>query len=646
MTKKTSNKISVSFQPDGVTTTAEIGANLLETAMAAGVHIRAACGGAGTCGTCKVHIEKGEVESKRTAMVTKEEYAAGVRQACQCRLMTDLTVRVPVESRLEAAVIEQEMNTEGVPEQMLVSGWEFKPPVNKILLEMTPPTLKNNSSDLTRLRQGLRQNGYRHVAIDINMVRKLPAILRKGKWTVTATILHDSESGLTLTALEPCDTRNHLYGLAFDIGTTGLRGQLLDLNRGQVLADGLDYNKQIGYGADVISRIACCGKKNGLKNLQKAAVATMNGIISDITARAGVKTKDIAFMTVAANTTMVHLLLGLDPKYLRLAPYVPAAGAPPVVAAKSLGIKLPPKAMLYALPSVASYVGGDIVAGIMGTGIQRSEKMTLYIDIGTNGEIAIGNADWMMTASASAGPAFEGGGIKHGMIATEGAIEDFDINTQTCEPKISTIGNAKPKGICGAGLINIAASLLKAGLISRKGKFQSHLKTKRVRQGTDGVEYVVAEAKETATGKDIVLTEVDIDNLIRAKAAMYAACQTLIKSVGATCGEVEQVIIAGTFGSHIDIERGITIGLLPDLPRERFTFIGNGSLLGARLTAFSTELMDEGRKIANMMTNIELSENNDFMDNYVAALFLPHTDINQFPSVKAGLSAIKQGAGL
>jgi uncharacterized 2Fe-2S/4Fe-4S cluster protein (DUF4445 family) len=262
------------------------------------------------------------------------------------------------------------------------------------------------------------------------------------------------------------------------------------------------------------------------------------------------------------------------------------------------------------------------------------------MDIGTNGEIVIGNSVWMATASCSAGPAFEGGGIKHGIVASKGAIESFSINPSNLEPKIGTIGGTKPKGICGSGLINIVAGLLEAGLVDQNGKFNRDLPTKRIRKGSDGYEYVLSWASETQTGKDIVITEVDIDNLMRAKAAMYAGCQTLSKSVGLDGCNYEQVIIAGAFGSSIDIRKSITIGLLPDLPVDRFIFIGNGSLLGARLTSFSTDLLDDARKVAQMMTNFELSENVGFMNNYVAALFLPHTNVKQFPTVSKRLAKL------
>jgi len=345
-------------------------------------------------------------------------------------------------------------------------------------------------------------------------------------------------------------------------------------------------------------------------------------------------------MVVAGNTTMLQLLLGLEPKYIRLAPYTPTITTVPLVKASTLGIKVGEHVCLYALPSVASYVGADIVSGVLGVGLHQQKKLTLYVDIGTNGEIVIGNSDWMVTAACSAGPAFEGGGIKYGMIANDGAIEGFDINQSDFEPTISTIGDKKPKGICGSGLINIVAGLLEAGVINQNGKFHTDLSTKKVREGSDGHEYVLSWAPETQIGKDIVITEVDIDNLIRAKGAMYAGCQTLIKSVGLTCRDLEQVIIAGAFGSSLNIDKSIAIGLFPDIPRDRFIYIGNGSLLGARLTCFSTDMLDEGERVVRMMTNFELSENADFMNNYIAALFLPHTNADEFPSVNIKLAKL------
>jgi uncharacterized 2Fe-2S/4Fe-4S cluster protein (DUF4445 family) len=629
-------KYTVHFEPDNVDIAVEPGANLMETAIAAGVHINASCGGAGVCGTCKVLVKKGKVESTRTDKVSNKEYETGIRQSCQSQVASDLIVEIPVESRLEKAVLGREKKE--IAAQMPLSlavGWQFHPPVGKFYLELAPPTLKDNTSDLSRLLRGLRQQySFDNISVDFYIVRKLAQVIRDGNWMVTATILLDNGYRFRLINIEPGDTRTRHYSLAFDIGTTAVRGQLVDLNRGKALAQAVDYNRQISYGEDVISRIAWAQKTGGLKKLQRAVIATINDLIKELVEQADVEVKEITHMVIAANTVMVHLLLGLDPRYLRLSPYVPTTNSVPMVKASSLGIELEEHVHLHALPSVASYVGGDIVAGILGAGIYQRKTVTMYLDIGTNGEIVIGNSDWMVTASCSAGPTFEGGGVKHGMIATSGAIEGCDISPSDFEPVITTIGGEKPKGICGSGLINIAATMLRARVIDQNGKFNTGLPTKRLREGDDGYEYVLARAPETQIGKDIVFTEIDITNLIRSKAAMYAGCQTLVKSVGAKCPSIEQVIIAGTFGSNINIENAITIGLLPDLPRDRFIFIGNGSLLGARLTSFSDDLLRDGQRIASMITNVELSESVDFMNNYVAALFLPHTNADEFPSVK------------
>jgi len=646
MTKNSPNKkVKVHFDPDNVDIVVGQGENLLQAAIAAGVHINASCGGAGVCGTCKVSIKRGKVESTRTRQLSEEEYKQGIRQACQSRVITDLTVYVPVESRLEKAVVSHE--GKGLPEA-LATGWRFNPPLSKFFVELPSPTIDDNISDLSRVLRGLKQQyNLSNMWVDFDVAKKLPEVLRGGDWKVTVTTLVTAVKPRAgdkrrprVIYIEPGDTRGKHYSLAFDIGTTTVSGQLLDLNRGKVVAESIAYNGQISYGEDVITRIAYSQKPGGLKKLQQVVVSTINAIIDELLAQSRVSREHIGHIIVAGNTTMTQILLGLDPKYIRLAPYTPVANFVPPVEANSLGIKVREQVYLFTFPLVASYVGGDIVSGIVASGVHQRKKLTFYMDIGTNGEIVVGNLDWMVTASCSAGSAFEGGGVKHGMIATNGAIEDFDINPSTLEPRIDTIGEAKPKGICGSGLINIVSGLLEAGVIGQNGKFNTNLPTKRIRQGGDGYEYVLAWAPETQIGKDIVITEVDIDNLIRAKAAMYAGCQTLTKSVGVSCSDLEQVIIAGNFGSSLNIEKAITIGLLPDIPRDRFIFVGNGSLLGARLTSFSTDILNDARRVARMMTNFELSENVDFMNNYVAALFLPHTSADEFPTISKGLAKL------
>jgi uncharacterized 2Fe-2S/4Fe-4S cluster protein (DUF4445 family) len=400
------------------------------------------------------------------------------------------------------------------------------------------------------------------------------------------------------------------------------------------------FNKQISFGADIIARIAFIQKPGvaGLKTLQQAVVSTINEVIDNLLSNSKISRSDISYVTVAGNPTMTQILFGLTPKYIRLSPYTPVANFLPLVKAVSLGLKLDDYVYLYAFPAVSSYVGGDIVSGVIAAGMHQTRKLTFFMDIGTNGEIVIGNSEWMVTASCSAGPAFEGGGIKFGMVAVNGAIQDIKINPATLEPAYKTIGQVKPSGICGSGLINTLAVLLEACVLGQNGKFDTGLNSPRIRHGPDGYEYVIAWASESQIGQDITISEADIDNLIRSKAAMYAGCHTLSKSVNINCFDFEQVILAGNFGSALDIEKAITIGLLPDIPRDRFSFIGNSSLSGARLASFCTDFLNDSIKVGSMMTNIELSENADFSNNYLAALFLPHTEEKDFPTISAKIN--------
>ena len=634
---------------------------MLKAAMEAGIYIQASCGGEGVCGKCRVLIEKGEVESPRGPKLSEEDFQKGIRQACQTRILSDLEVRIPVESELDKRFIARARERISAGRKVshqelesLVLGWCFNPALHKHYVEMEPPTIKDNRSDLSRVLLAMKKHyGMESISVDSRLLKKLPFILRAEGWRATATLVQtrvESQLGEyqlrgsrrpKLINLEPGDTTQEHFSIVLDIGTTSVWGQLLDLNKRQTLAEASDYNSQIRYGDDVISRIVYSQRPGGLKQLQESVVGTINGIIRELVDKSGVNLARVSHMTAAGNTIMTHLLLGLDPKYLRESPYTPVANFIPPVRASNLGIEVGEHVHLYTFPSVASYVGGDIVSGVLGSGIYQRKPLTLYIDIGTNGEIVIGNSEWLVTAACSAGPAFEGGGIKHGMRATSGAIEDFRIHPQTFEPMLLTIGMVKPKGICGSGLINMVAEFLEAEMISPNGKFNTDLPSQRIRPGPDGMEYVLAYREDTATGADMVITEVDIDNLMRAKAAMYAGYVTLLQSVGLSVGNLEQVVIAGAFGSFIDVERAITIGLLPELPLDRFLFIGNGSLLGARLISFCNEILDDGERISRMMTNIELSESPAFMDNYVAAMFLPHTNSAEFPGVNQRLGEKK-----
>lgn len=632
-----STKCKIKFIPNNVEITVDQGTNLRSAAIAAGIPMISSCGGTGVCGKCKVQIKDGIAADLSPMRLSENEYSSGLRLACQTVALTDLNVFVPVESRLEEAV---QANVNPVSRNVPDCDMKHNPPIKKYYLDLSTNAPKN-ISDLFRLRCGLDKNyNLGDAEIDLGVIQKLARSMREqdGKITVTALIIQDnpvSKNGFSkhIINIEPGDTSQNCYALAIDIGTTTVCSQILDLNQRKILADAVVFNKQKEFGDDVISRINYCQRPGGLKKLQEAVINSINETIDDLLNSSGIKREDINHISVAGNTTMQHILYEINPQYIRLTPYTPTVVFMPLVKAGMLGIDVADHVYVYSFPSPASWVGGDIVSGVMAAGIHRQKKLTCYIDLGTNGEIAIGNSEWMMTASCSAGPAFEGGGIKFGMVAMKGAIQDVSIDPISFEPAIKTIGNSKPKGICGSGLINTIAGLLETGVIGQNGKFNTQIVSSRIRPGSDNYEYVLAWAFETQIGQDIVISEIDIDNLIRAKAAMYAGCHTLANCANITFTDFEQIILAGNFGSSINIEKAITIGLLPDVPRDRFAFIGNGSLSGARLINCSADYLEDAQKIAHTMTNIELSEDKDFIDKYMAALFLPHTDMDAFPSI-------------
>lgn len=625
------------------------GENLLRAALQAGVHINASCGGAGVCGKCRIILEKGELQCPPTTLLSKEEWELGYRQACQCTVQSDLVIRIPAESLLDKKTITRRrvglaLRPAPIDVAALREQGLYNPAFQKKFLKLPPPTLSDNICDLTRLENGLsRQYGLSNLTLDFLLLRRLAEVMRRENFQVTATLdfAQRRSRNPRLVNIEPGNTTDKHFALAVDIGTTTVWVQLLDLARGEIIGQAADYNAQMSYGDDVISRIVYSQKEGGLRTLQKAVVATLNNLIKGLLRRYKLPVEEISHLTLAGNTTMTHLFYGLDPKYIRLAPYTPTACHIPPMRAHHLGLELPDHVFIYAVSSVSSYVGGDIVAGVLASGIYKDPKLTLYIDIGTNGEIVIGNHEWLACAACSAGPAFEGGGIRHGMRAATGAVEEVSINPVTFEPMFMTIGMAKPKGICGSGLINLLAALMEAGILLPNGKFRDDLDTPRIRMGENGREYVLAWAGETASGEDLTLSEVDIDNLMRAKGAMFAGYLTLLDSVGLRLQDIEQVILAGAFGSFINIENAIAIGLMPDLPRDRFQFVGNGSLMGATLLAFSKDLLEEERRVADMMTNFELSETPGYMNHYIAALFLPHTQEEYFPTITERLRAVR-----
>ncbi len=642
-------KHTIEFQPDNITVTVDKGENLLSAAARCGVYIHAYCGGEGVCGKCKVMVDTGEVRSDK-ANLKQKDWDKGYRLACLSSVESDLKVTIPEMTTKSGKALKRKPKTTRTISakalDALIGTWDVDPPVRKMYLELDPPTMDDNISDMQRVMRGIKMNfpeGFREPSYDHpELIKHLTRALRDSDWKITLLLLRGKYQGQTFRILdvEAGDTTSKLYGLAVDIGTTTCSGVLVDLNTGKVLAEASGYNGQISYGEDVISRIIYAGRPGGLQALQEKVVRTINTIIEEICRKMIISPADISYMMAAGNTVMSHLLLGLDPTYIREAPYVPSVSQFLLTTAAELGIHAHPSMRLFLYPCIASYVGGDIVAGVHACQMAKSEKISLFIDIGTNGEIVVGNKDWMVCAACSAGPAFEGGGIQYGMRASDGAIENFHIHPETFDPMIVTIGLIKPSGICGSGLISIVAELLEAGVIDQQGKFMHTLDTPRVREGRDGWEYVLAWEQDSLIGEDIVITEVDLDNLMRAKGAMYAGYQTLLESVGLTFADLDRVILAGNFGAYIDLEQAICIGLLPDVDRDEFYYLGNASMLGCQISLSDVSRFRERVEVRQLMTNMELAENPEFMQHYMAALFLPHTDMSLFPSVKEKLEEL------
>jgi uncharacterized 2Fe-2S/4Fe-4S cluster protein (DUF4445 family) len=637
--------------PHGKDITVEKESILIRAAMDAGVHINASCGGEGVCGKCRVLVEQGEVEAGVSEKVSKEDIQKGYCLACQSTVKGDVTVRIPVESKIDkTAIIRlsaprkaariQEVDLNGLKEQGL-----FMPPMVKKYLELPPPDTTDHLPDVTRLVSFLKANHDEHrLVVELPVIRKLPDLLRQTDFQVTATLARPVQKGRKspIINVEAGDTTARNFGIAMDIGTTTVYGQIINLNDGKILASFGDFNGQISYGEDVISRIVYAERPGGLERLNEVIIQTINGLIKRLLKKANINHNEISTITLAGNTTMTQLFLNVTPKYIRRSPYVPAATLYPPIKAIELGIELEDHALALVYPAVSSYVGGDIVAGVMGSGMYRTDKITLFMDIGTNAEIVIGNKEFLACAACSAGPAFEGGGIKFGMRAAKGAIEDFSIDPITFEPMNITIGNVRPRGISGSGLIIMVALLFEMGVIDSSGKFNKNLNTPRIREKDGVFEYVLAWQKDTQIDRDITISEIDIENLIRAKGAIYSGCMTLLSEVGMDFSDVEHIILAGGFGSYVDLEKAMTIGLLPEFDTEKITFVGNGSLMGAKMSCLTNRLRYDVVEVTKKMTNFELSETPSYMDHYIAALFLPHTDISRFPRLEKRLLERKQ----
>jgi uncharacterized 2Fe-2S/4Fe-4S cluster protein (DUF4445 family) len=602
-------------------------------------------------------VQDGRVRRRSTARLTGEEIERGLALACQTVVLSDIVVWVPPEvEELERA----ESATRPAKEapDVILCEHDVEPWVTQYALEIEAPSLSDNTPDLERVQRELAlEHGLRDLAptaapgTALSMLRELPTVLRDAEWRVSVSVEHPASGGPRIVGVDPADAPAPLLGLAVDIGTTSVVTYLGDLSTRQLVANASAYNGQIACGDDVISRIIYAKEPSRQLELQERVLGTINGLVDDMIADAAARgqylaPKQIRRVTVAGNTTMLQLFLGVDPRYIRLEPYVPAAGRYVPVSAGQLGLHANPDALVDCLPVVGAYVGADITAGVVRAGIHAEEAISLFVDIGTNGEMVLGNSDWLICCACSAGPAFEGSGAVSGSRAVPGAIEEVWIHPGTLEPTWSTIAGKPPVGICGSGMISLLGEMIMTGVIDKGGHVVAE--GPRVRRGSFGREYVVAWSHETAkgaSGADIVLTETDIENLLRAKAAIYAGLVCLTESVGLGVGDVERVLIGGAFGRHIDVEKAIQIGLLPDMPWDRFTYLGNTSVQGAYLALTCREhraLVDD---VANKMTYLELSADNRFMDAFTSALFIPHTDETLFPSVQQTLRELGMAGG-
>ena len=636
--------MKVTFQIEGATPVqieCNAGDNLLELARRANVAIDAPCSGNGSCGKCRVKLIDGEVDSFPSRHITDEEYEAGWRLSCNCKVISDCTVFVPdiasaYQSRMKTADLsspEEVAIFEKTQSDLQASGIVFDNYFHALDLQMSAPSEEDTMPDNERLTWAIQEQlGDVKVEIPYVVMIKLASTLREHDFHVVVKGEHRGDRFLCMEICDPADTA--VVGCAIDIGTTTVSMVLTDLKSGKILAKGSSGNGQIRYGADVINRIIEQSRAGGKKKLQDAIVKeTLNPIIANLCKTAGISARSILRLSIGANTTMNHLLIGVDADPVRMDPYIPSFFGWEDLKAGDLKLPANPLASVVIAPNIGSYVGGDITAGTLAAGLWDKDEMSLFIDLGTNGELVFGNRDFLMSCACSAGPAFEGGDISCGMRATDGAVEACTIDKDTMEPSLSIIGDAGQKvvGICGSGIIDIISELYRCGIINARGLFSRE--GSRVKRDQHGMgRYVIAFAEESETGREVAINEVDIDNFIRAKGAIFSAIDTLLQSVDMTVDMIDHVYVAGGIGSGINMKNAVNIGMLPDVELEKFSYIGNSSLTGAYAMVVSDQAIEKCAEVAANMTYLELSTYPGYMDSFVAACFIPHTDRNLFPS--------------
>ena len=645
----------VIFQPSGRSIEVPASTELLEAARAAGEEIEAPCGGKGACGRCLVSIASGRVDSDSLSVLPAAAVAQGHVLACRTRVSDEpLVVEVPEQLGRRGGQIPEEDETWMVRGELLPREWQFDPLAVKWPITVPPALPDDGQGDVDRFVRAIKLEWGRReklpvdsfklfadlesmliaVKVPLGTTRALAHALRAGEGQVTASLVRTGRS-MHCVRVEPGHETRTNHAIAVDVGTTTITVQLVDLEAARIVATRSGYNDQVACGGDVISRIEFARRPGGLDELRARVLGTINGLLDKACRSCSVDPRTISNAVISGNTTMTHLLLGLNPEYIRLEPYTPTLLEMPYLTATEVGIDINPESWICFSPNVGSYVGGDITAGLLCTDLaSESESLSLLIDIGTNGELVVGNRDFMLSCACSAGPAFEGGGIECGMRASIGAIERVEIDPDTGAPTPSTIGALPARGICGSGMIDLLANLFRTGWLDPAGRFARDRACAHIQVLGKRARYVVVPADHSATGQEISVSEQDVENILRAKAAIYSACALMLEQLGVAFDDLEQVYIAGGFGRYLDLEQAVTIGLIPDIPRDRFRFIGNASLIGSYMVVVSREYRKRQERLAGRMTYFDLSSAPGYMDQYTAALFLPHTDPRHFPTVQ------------
>jgi len=614
----TEKRWKVTFEPEGKAVYVLDGTSIYEAAGEAGIIIKADCGGVGTCGKCRVNVMHGEFEqSGSERFLSKEQIEKGEVLACRTRVKSDMVVEVPLTSRL----FDQKILTEGIEKEL-----KLAPNVRKVFVKVEEPSLEDQRADLDRVLDALVST-VTNPRVPVDVLRRLPEKLRKGDYSTTI-VLNEEE----IIGIETGDKTDKNYGVAFDIGTTTVVGYLIDLSRGKQLAVASRTNPQTSYGDDVISRIQHTNTDpDGLDDLHDRVVSCLNDIINELADTAGIERKFIYEITTTGNTTMNHLFLKISPKYIALHPYVGVLRSNIDVRAQSLGVHINKYGKVYCMPNIAGFVGGDTVAVILSAELHKTDKLSFAIDIGTNGELVMGNKDRLVSCSTAAGPAFEGARITYGMRAADGAIEKVLINENDIE--VNTIGNAKAVGLCGTGLIDSIAELIKYKVITTAGKMLKQkdlpdtlpdfIRERVITHERHGTSFILVPADMSRTGEDILLTQKDVRETQLAKGAIFAGYQLLKSVLGITDDDIEEVLLAGAFGNYIRRGQAKWIGLLPDIPTEKIRFIGNAAGMGAKMVLLSKELRQEACEISKNTEYIELAVRTDFQQVFADSMFFP-----------------------